>query len=725
VTAWGQGGAARLGSGQLKPDRVKAVRPESEPYVWRNVEIVGGGFISGIVFSPKQPNLIYARTDIGGAYRWNPSARRWMPLTDWVGQPESNLLGIESLAPDPSDARRVYAAAGTYTQSWAGNGAILRSSDQGRTWQRTDMPFKMGGNEDGRSIGERLAVDPNKNSILYYGSRKAGLWRSTDAAVTWTKVEGLPVADAEVGFVVFDAGSGAAGQPTPTLYVAIEGHGSAPLYRSTDAGATWSPIAGQPQGFWPHHGVFASNGTLYVTYGNGPGPNGMSDGAVWKYDTRQSIWTDITPVKPGSEGAGRFGYAGLAVDAEHPGVVMVSSMDKWSSGDDIFRSTDGGSHWIALKPKSVRDSSASPFVNFGADHASLGWWIGALAIDPFHPGHVLYGTGATLWGSDDVTAADHDAPTHWTVRAQGLEETAVLDLISPPTGAHLISALGDIGGFRHDDLTVSPRQGIWKNPTMNTTTGLDFAQSKPEIVARVGNGGRGKRGALSLDGGATWQPFSNEPEGGSGGGTIALSADGSGLLWTTGNGTAFFSLDHGATWTACDGLPRGAAPIADRINRDMAYAYDGAAGKLYLSTDRGAHFRVRTSGFPVGRGRIQVAPVREGDLWLECEHGGLYHSTDAGASFAKLPDVEEAYTLGFGKGASGENYPSVYLVAKIGGVVGVFRSDDEADTWVRINDDRHQYGWIGQVVTGDPRLYGRVYLGTNGRGILYADPAPK
>jgi hypothetical protein len=43
---------------------------------------------------------------------------------------------------------------------------------------------------------------------------------------------------------------------------------------------------------------------------------------------------------------------------------------------------------------------------------------------------------------------------------------------------------------------------------------------------------------------------------------------------------------------------------------------------------------------------------------------------------------------------------------------------------VRINDDQHQFGLIGQI-TGDPKLYGRVYVGTLGRGILYGDPARK
>ena len=41
--------------------------------------------------------------------------------------------------------------------------------------------------------------------------------------------------------------------------------------------------------------------------------------------------------------------------------------------------------------------------------------------------------------------------------------------------------------------------------------------------------------------------------------------------------------------------------------------------------------------------------------------------------------------------------------------------------WLRINDDLHQWGWTGQTITGDPRIYGRVYIGTNGRGIIYGD----
>src|ERR1035441_2551002 len=89
---------------------------------------------------------MYARTDVGGAYRWNNVAggdAQWMPLQDFVGRFDSGFnLGVESLAFDPNDPTRLYLAVGEYTESYGTNGYILASSNMGNTFTALALPFK-------------------------------------------------------------------------------------------------------------------------------------------------------------------------------------------------------------------------------------------------------------------------------------------------------------------------------------------------------------------------------------------------------------------------------------------------------------------------------------------------------------------------------------------------------------------------------------------------------
>lgn len=712
--------AACFWSSLLNPAPAQTVSPEAkQPYTWRNVAVIAGGFVDGLIFSPVREGLVFARTDIGGAYRWDKAGMRWTPLNDWAGGHDGNLLGCESIGVDPVDPGRFYLALGTYTQSWAGNGAILRTADGGRTFKRTDVPFKMGGNEDGRSAGERLAVDPNNDSILYMGSRNDGLWKSADFGVTWAKVSAFPVTGRTNGvgviFELFDKSSGHRGQASSTIYAAVSQAGPG-LYRSADGGASWQAVPGQPTGLLPHQGVLASDGSLYLTYGNAPGPNGMSGGAVWKYNTKTSAWTDISPQ------TGGFGYAGLTVYTPSPQTVMVTTMDRWNPGDTVFRSRNGGRTWEDVGPKSVRDWSLTPYLTFGGPTARLGWWMGALALDPFHPGHAMYGTGATIFETQDVTNADTDMATHWKVGAAGLEETAVITLISPPAGAHLISGLGDIGGFRHENLAASPAGGMFTGPTFNNTDSIDFAESNPRLMVRVGRGAKGPNGAFSADNGITWNQFASAPDGSRGSGSAALSADGGTVVWSSEGAAVSYSRDRGATWQTSAGAPAGRVSVlSDRVSPSTFYLRAGS--QLLVSADGGATFSPKAS-LPDGVQQLYAAPGRAGDLWVTAGSKGLLHSTDDGATFTPVGTLVDAQKLGFGHAAPGSDYPALYVTGDTrSGTNGVFRSDNAGVTWVRINDDAHQYGFGGQVVTGDPRVYGRVYMGSNGRGILYADPA--
>ncbi|MEU7663748.1 RICIN domain-containing protein [Streptomyces lincolnensis] len=681
-------------------------RAASGPYRWKNAQVVGGGYVSGLVFNQKEKGLLYARTDMGGAYRWDPAAEQWIPLTDWIGEKDWNLLGIDSVATDPVDPNRLYLGAGTYTNDWAGNGAILRSTDKGRTFKRTNLPFKLGGNEDGRGAGERLVVDPANNANLLLGTRKNGLWRSTDHGVTWSQVSSFPVRNgassgAGIAFVTY----GKAG--SKTVYVGV-GDRSTSLYRSTDGGGTWQAVAGQPTGQLPQHGVLSGDGSLYVTYTDNLGPNGVTAGSVWKYTPGSGAWKNISPSQGG------YGFSGLAVDPRKPSTVMVTTLGRWWPEDEIYRSTDSGTTWKALADKSKRNASAAPYVGTHTGH-----WMTALAIDPFNSGHVLYGTGNGILRSKDANASDSGGTSHWSMGARGLEETALLDAIAPPGGATVITSMGDQGGFRHDSLTKVP-SGRLSNPMMTNSTDIDFAQSKPALMVRVGRGGA-QDGAYSTDGGRTWNGFRSEPVAGAQDGRVALAADGSTVVWTQAGQAPYRSADNGASWSKVSGLGTDAVVVADRSSARTFYSLSG--GTLHASTDGGATFTARARNLPTGR--LTAVPGIAGDLWIAGADKGLLHSTDGGRTFTTLKTVQSASALGFGKAKPGTNYQALYLIGTVKDVTGVFRSTDKGATWLRVNDKAHQWGAIGSVgvITGDPDTYGRVYVGTNGRGLQYGDPS--
>jgi xyloglucan-specific exo-beta-1,4-glucanase len=146
-----------------------------------------------------------------------------------------------------------------------------------------------------------------------------------------------------------------------------------------------------------------------------------------------------------------------------------------------------------------------------------------------------------------------------------------------------------------------------------------------------------------------------------------------------------------------------------------------------VSEDGGAKFEFTTGVLSVLPeynlivGSIQAVPGFEGHVWAT---GGkeLFFSTDSGKTFSEVPNVEESYAVGFGLAAPGKPYPAVYLSGKVSDVAGFFRSDDQGQSFARINDDAHQYGGSNLII-GDPRVHGRVYIAPGGRGILYGEPA--
>ncbi len=512
----------------------------AQSYTWRTVEIGGGGFVTGTIFHPTEPNLVYARTDVGGIYRLDPATDRWIPLNNEIGglNNEFQHHGVLGVGLDPNDPDRLYMATGQYsgTESWKLPSRLYRSTDRGNTWLGYTTPgFKMAGNGEGRGAGERLAVSPDNGAYVFAGSGNDGLWRSTNHGATWSKLGAFPGTD--LLFLLFAPANASPG-PNRRLYASARNLTSASLWHSDDLGATWVATPGQPgrtpgAEMFALQGSFDAAGVFYVTWANQSGPgNYPTVHQVAKLSADRTTWTPFT--LPGGQGF----YAGVSADPRVPGHVVVSTCLRWYPRDEIYRSTNGGATWTEVLRSGTLDPGRSPWSSTVTPH-----WITDVDIDPFDSNRVFFNTGYGLFATGNLSAAN--ASRRWTFFNYGLEELVPLGLYSPAAGPPLFSVVGDYTGFRHDNLNRSPRRGRVE-PGDGSTNNVRGAALAPNRVLRYNS----RTAFHSADAGATWSTFPSPPAPTVNGvGRLEFSADGSSLLWCPVGSPAYRSTDNGATWS--------------------------------------------------------------------------------------------------------------------------------------------------------------------------------
>lgn len=693
VLAVGAGFAA-LGAGHV-PDRA-AEPARGGRYHWDRVAVGGGGAVPGMVAHPRVPDLFYIRTDVGTPYRWDSGKERWIPLLEWVSIDEWWRSAAESICVDPSepDGETVYVAVGKY--DWAGPGDVWKSSNRGRTWRRTGLPVRMRSNGSQLYDG-RLAVDPQNGKVVYYASELDGLWRTVDGAKagSWRNIS-----PRNGRFVAFDPTSARTSHPrrTSVVYVGTE----TGVVRSTDGGETWGEIGGPAD---PRRAIVDRDGKLYVTHAVGVG--------AWD----GSRWTDRSPT-PESYGA-------LAVDPSDPRHILVSRHE-WAHNLDMYRSTDGGRSWQKLDMVKRERLAWAPSWHFASSTFSL-------TFNPADPAEIWFTDWYYAWRTRDITAQ----PVEWENRYEGHEEVVT---VGPLVGSVLPdivlhSAVADVGGFEHHSLTAPPSTHAWNNglPLGTTSTGVAFQESDPRFVVRVGGqdwNGPG-RGGYSTDGGATWTPFAAVP---GARGRVAVTAQTGRLIWATQGGPVYVSEDRGASWSTADGVsnvvggdnifvytqPLAADPVDDAV----AYIYK--EGVVYRTDDGGHSWdptgadglpSVGTTGFVT----VATVPGSAGEVWLATEGHGLWRSTDRASSFTKIEAVTSARLFCVGvPGRTG--HPTLFVFGTVDGVSGIFRSEDTGQIWRRIDVPSKAIGDEPNVMGADRKVFGRVFVGTNGNGIYYGEP---
>lgn len=728
----------------LSPAAAPAV---GEAMQWAPVAIGGGGFITGLAWDAKGRTKVI-RTDVFGAYRWDDQADRWLQLVTASSMPadmsvqEGSAEGVYEIVVAPSDARRLYIAF---------KGAIFRSDDRGERWRRVlgggdrGPLFRFDPNAEFRFYGPYLAVAPDDPDLVVFGSPEQGLWRSRDGGSRWDRIGSVPqpidLRPKRAGVqapgiaVWFEPGAKPA-----RLWAASAGHG---IYAGTAAqGNRFSPIGG-PRSV--RRGAFAKSGPIRFFAVD------SETKSLSQY--RDGGWQDLT----GRAGAKGRAVADVATSADGGVVVTDESGRLWCSAN--------GASWSYLPRKVAVGQGDPPWLAI-ADNPYFA--TAQIAFDPDGSGRLWVAAGTGVFTADDAARC---GPIIWKSRARGIEEIVANDVVSAP-GLPPVFAGWDFGIHLKPDLNAfstgyGPRQRM-----LIAAQQVDWTPARPGFLVTnasdtrmncCSEDGQSVLAGYSEDGGKTWARFASlpTPPGTDASdpwrmsfGSIAVAADDpDNIVWQPAfNRSPFYTLDRGRTWRRVV-LPGEILPktgsftdyflqrktvAADRVAKGTFYLMHSGDKPnvnlrgLWVTHDKGVRWQrihpLEVVPFSGRAAKLRVVPNREG--WLFATAGQsrtpdsrLRRSTDGGATWTIVPDVDGVDDIGFGKPARKSPFPTIFIAGRVRGAFGVWRSVDNAVSWQKLAN--FPFDRLDQVtvVEGDKNVFGRVYLGYKGSGWIFGEPA--
>ncbi len=617
------------------------------PYEYRNAPIPGGGYVTGLIYHQKCPWILYARTDIGGTYRFNATEQKWESLINHVTMQDLSETYPIAIALDDKNPARLYIASGI-TEN--GYGVLSISEDYGETFTYKRIPAVVHGNMSGRGTGYRLVVDKNDSDTLYFASQKNGLLKSVNCGDTWMR---LPIEEDYMTFVWVseDSGTIVAGTAgyTTRFDDSLRGHS---LYVSYDGGESFEKLM-QPENVIVKdskmNGLVASrydyDGTyLYVTMQSTGRWNYIVDmgyscdtgdtlgGKVLRYRFENGKITGYDDITPDEEGRLttkylNYGFGGVCSCTSKPGLLVCSTLCKEKESPEcVYISEDYGNSWrISLRGLEegdiyFRTSYMEPQYNAGV---SLLHWLSDIKIDPFNPNKLWFNSGTGVFTTDELLS-EHPKYHDYS---DGIEETVHLNVYAPLAGeVKLVDIVGDLGGFAFRDLT-KPCDNSFDDAEGNryiTCINADVSDADGNLAIITARGnwkGKTKGGLIrTRDGFKTFErlpmPFGingkidealkgiERPNVNPG--WVAMSPNGQNIVWSIADiirlpvdmvivsGDAGKSFRQAEIYDACgnkvtDGFFK---VFSDRVDNDTFYGFNDK-GNIFVSRDGGFSYRER------------------------------------------------------------------------------------------------------------------------------------
>ena len=544
-------------------------------------------------------------------------------------------------------------------------GGIWKSKDGGANWTR------LAGLRPDETVNA-MAVSPADGRIVLAGGF-AGLYRSADAGSTWTTVLDQKHSQPSMTGFAFDPSKPA------TVYASTDSDGHpAGVFKSTDAGVTWKPANG---------GIHSNSRVWAVAVArDGASVWAASSDGVYQSDDGGTSWTVVVP-----------GKAAHSVVATAKGVVVAGTQ-----GDGILRSADGGKTWVETtsdakmignRVYSLVASTTTPDLLYaGIPNRILRSTDGGLTWKTFSRGFnwvnfrsvAIDEKSGVVWGGTgrDAVVKSSDGGATWTTGAGFLSLEVTSILIDPSSskrifvgstqgGIHLSEDGGATWALANEGLEDRSVHSFAVDPSSPAT----FLVGTSEGAYRSTN--RGASWSHVLKGGC-------EPEVHH----LRFAASSPKRVWAH-SGRDFCQVarsdDGGLTWKEIK-TPR---PDSSMRGHFAFYADATAPDKvmfntdrnLYLSTDGGANWSGTTGIPPTSRIQAIVAGKTADDLFAATNQG-IYRSSDGGATWTAAGSGVENFNVRrlLFDAASGTLWAGAWRE-------GILRSTDEGKTWSRIGGD--------------------------------------
>jgi photosystem II stability/assembly factor-like uncharacterized protein len=310
---------------------------------WRNVGNANFmGRLSDVVGIPGPSKTLFVAAAAGGIWKSMNNGTTWRPVFD-----DKRIISMGMLAIAPSDTMQVWAGTGEpNSRNTIEPGAgVYKSTDGGITW-------KLMGLEKTQHIGG-IAVHPTNPNVVYVAALGAawksnperGLYKTEDGGNTWKLVKFI---SDKAGFVDVKLDPrnpnvvwAAAWERLRTPYSLKSGGPGSGLWKSTDAGATWTEVKGNgfPTGTKGRIRIAISESHPDIMYtmveAADPSPDGSytpsrapKESGLYRSSDGGKTWTQQNNINTRP-----FYYSNVAIDPKNPDRVYFSSTQLQVSDD--------------------------------------------------------------------------------------------------------------------------------------------------------------------------------------------------------------------------------------------------------------------------------------------------------------------------------------------------------------------------------------------------------